>query len=199
MIVDDVEYVDEEAELFPDGTVHDATLARDADIQGIPCRGGRSVVFFPSGRLKLAWLYRTAIIAGVPCSSCIVYLHENGRVQNATLATRHDFAGVIVSADARVTLDESGRLLEYWRRLDSEEVIGGLHCSPLFHVWLYPDGRPSSVVLSSPAVVGAHEYPRGANLFLSETGEVLDWQPVDLDSGRRYKQRLFGVFQARWV
>ena len=58
MVVSGVEYLDEDAELYPDGSVHDATLARDVTIQGLPCAGGRSAVFFPSGRLRLAWLAR---------------------------------------------------------------------------------------------------------------------------------------------
>ena len=77
MVVSGVEYLDEDAELFPDGSIHDATLVRDTDIQELPCAGGRSVVFFPSGRLRLAWLSRPVAIGGVACAPSIVYLHES--------------------------------------------------------------------------------------------------------------------------
>jgi hypothetical protein len=196
MVVNGIEYLDEDTELFPDGSIHDATLARDTDIQGLPCAGGRGVVFFPSGRLQLAWLARPVGIGGVPCAPGIVYLHESGALLNAALTTAHELAGVLVPARARVTLDDDGRLLEHSRQLEADQPIGGLPCSAEFHVWVYPDGRPSVVVLASPSVVGGQEVPRGAQLFLDEGGEVIDWQQVDLDSGRRYKQRVFGVHEA---
>ena len=66
-----VEYL-EGAELFPDGSVHDATLVRDSEIQGLPCAGGRSVVYFPNGCLRLAWLSRTTAIGDVSCAPGIV-------------------------------------------------------------------------------------------------------------------------------
>ncbi|WP_437571866.1 hypothetical protein [Sorangium sp. So ce542] len=196
MVVSGIEYLDEGAELFPDGSIHDATLARDTDIQGLPCAGGCDVVFFPSGGLRLASLSRPVVIGGVACAPGIVYLHESGALLNATLATAHEFTGVPVPARARVTLDEAGRLLEHSQPLEADRRVGGLPCSAELHAWVYPDGRPSVVVLASPSIIGGREYPRGAELFLDEGGQVLDWRQVDLDSGRRYKQRVFGVYEA---
>ncbi len=196
MIVNGVEYLDEDAELFPDGSVHDATLARDMLFQGLPCAGGRSVVFFPSGRLKLAWLSCPAAVGPVVCSPGIVYLHESGALLNATLAASHPFAGQVVPAGARATLDEEGRLREHSRRLEVDQSVGGLPCSAVFQVWQYPGGRPSLVVLASPCVIGRRKYPRGAQLVLGERGRVLDWRSIDLDSGHQYMQRVFGRFEA---
>lgn len=196
MVVSGIEYLDEGAELFPDGSIHGATLVRDTDIQGLPCAGGCDVVFFPGGRLRLARLSRPVVIAGVACAPGIVYFHESGALLNATLAAAHEFAGVPVPASARVTLDEAGGLLEHSQRLEADQLVGGLPCSAEFHAWVYPDGRPSLVVLASPSVIGGREYPRGAELFLDEGGQVLDWRQVDLDAGRRYKQRVFGVYEA---
>jgi hypothetical protein len=196
MVVGGVEYLDEDAELFPDGSVHDATLARDTEIQGLPCAGNRSVVYFPNGRLRLAWLSRPATVGAVPCAPGIVYLHENGGLLNAKLAIPREFSGVAVRAGERVTLDREGRLLEHSLSLEADESVGGLPCSAAFPAWLYPDGRPSLVVLASPAVVAGREYPRGAELFLEEDGQVLQWHQADLDSGRRYKGRVFGVYEA---
>ena len=51
-----LEFLDEDAGFFPNGFLHDGTLARDAIIGGIPCLGDRNVVFFASGQLKLCWL-----------------------------------------------------------------------------------------------------------------------------------------------
>lgn len=113
----------------------------------------------------------------------IVYLHERGALLNTTLATAHAFEGVPVSARERVTLDEDGRLVEHSQRLEADQPVGGLPCSAEFHAWVCPDGRPSVVVLASPSVVGGREYPRGAELFLDEGGQVVDWRQVDLDSG----------------
>lgn len=196
MVVSGVEYLDEDAELFPGGSVRDATLARNTNIQGLPCAGGRSVVFFPDGRLRLAWLSQPVMVGAVACSPGIVYLHASGALLNATLAADHEFVGVAVPAGARVTLDEEGRLLEHSQRLEADQPVGGLPCAEEFRVWLYPDGRPSVVVLASPSVIGGQEYPRGAELFFDEGGQVLDCRLVDLDSGHRYKQRVFGVYDA---
>ena len=196
MVVAGIEYLDEYAELYPDGSVHDATLARDASIQGLPCAGGRSAVFFPGGRLKFAWLARAADVGPVRCAAGIVYLHPNGSVLNAALAGRQTFGGVAVPAGERVTLDDAGRLLEYSRSLTSDRRVGGLSCAAAFRIWLYAGGRPSVVVLASASMIGPMTYPRGAQLFLDEGGRVLRAYAVDLDSGRRCKQRVFGVFEA---
>ena len=196
MVTGGVEYLDADMELFADGSVHDATLAHDAVIQGLPCAGERSVVYFPSGRVRLAWLSRQWAVGGVTCAPGIVYLHENGGLLNALLAAPQTFAGVAVPAGARVTLDEAGRLLEYSRPLAADGAVGEYWCSAEFHVWLYPDGRPGVVVLAAPTRIGGREYARGTELFLDENGQVLDTRAVDLDSGRRYQQRVFGVYEA---
>ena len=60
-----VEYLEADAERFPDGSIFDATLARDTELQGLPCAGNRAVVYYPSGRLKFAWLSRTTIIRSI--------------------------------------------------------------------------------------------------------------------------------------
>jgi len=196
MIQNAIEYLDEDIQVFPDGSVHDATLAHDSDIQGLPCAGGHSVVFFPSGRLRLAWLSRQTFVGGVSCAPGIVYLHENGALLSAKLAATLNFAGLAVPAGARVTLDEHGQLLEHSRRLSANQTIAGLPCAVEFDAWFYPSGRLSTAVLASPSVVGGREFPRGTELFLGEDGEVLQFNPVDLNSGQRYKQRVFGAYEA---
>lgn len=196
MFAGGVEYLDEDAELFPDGSVHDATLARDTEIQGLPCAGGHSVVYFPSGRVRLAWLSHQTGIGGVSCAPGIVYMHENGRLLNAELAAPHEFTGIVVPAGERFTLGEEGELLEHSRRLAVDQPIGGLLCSAEFHVWLYPCGQPSLVVLAESSWIGDREYPRGSELFLDDTGQVLDFGVADLDSGWQYKQRVFGLYEA---
>jgi hypothetical protein len=196
MVVAGIEYLDDDAELYPDGAVHDATLARDARIQGLPCAGGHSAVFFPGGRLRLAWLARAADVGPVRCGAGIVYLHPNGSVLNAAVAEQQTLGDVVVPTGERVTLDDAGRLLEYSKSLTSDQHVRGLPCAAAFDVWLYASGRPSVVVLASASTVGGVAYPRGAELFLDEGGGVLRWYAVDLDSGQRYKQRVFGVFEA---
>jgi hypothetical protein len=136
------------------------------------------------------------VVIVVSCALGIVYLHENGRLLNAELAAPHEFTGIVVPAGERVTLGEEGELLEQSRRLAVDQPIGGLLCSAEFRVWLYPCGQPSSVVLAESSWIGDREYPRGSELFLDNTGQVLDFWVVDLDSGRQYAQRVFGLYEA---
>ena len=96
MIVNGIEYSDEDGEFFPDRSVRDATLLRDTVIQALPCAGGRSVVYYPGGRLRLAWLSRSASVGRIVCLSGIVYLHENGGALNVGLAEAQRFGTVDV-------------------------------------------------------------------------------------------------------
>ena len=196
MLKDGIEYLDEDAETFPNGSIHDAVLVRDSNIQGLACAGGHSVVFFPSGRLRLAWLSRQTLVGGVYCAPGIVYLHEKGTLLNAKLAVSLKFEGMTVPAGARVTMDEDGRMLERSYQLNAGQMIGGLPCAAEFDVWLYPLGQPSVAVLASSSVVGGREFPRGTELILGEDGQVLESHQVDLDSGKQYRQRVFGSYEA---
>lgn len=196
MVVAGIEYLEEDAELFPDGSVRDATLARDTEIQGLPCAGERSVVYYPGGQLKLAWLSRPARIGTIPCSPGIVYLHENSGLLNATLAAPHQFGVVTVAVCERVTLDEGGGLLERSHRLNHDQTVNDIPCMFQYPIWLYANGRPSVVILAAPWVFGGQEYPRGTELFLGEDGHILNFYHRDLDSGRGFMWRVFGVFEA---
>jgi hypothetical protein len=193
MIVAGIEYEGADIELFPDGSVHDATLLRDTTIQGVPCAGGHSIVYFPSGRLRLAWLSTATTIAGVPCAGGrIVYFQENGYVLNASLASEH----LGLPPGTSVTFDETGAVLEHSETLIEDAVIDGLPCAADFPIWRYASGRLSLVVLSTAHAAGGVDYPRGAQLFFDEDGGVIASIRVDLDSGRRYKHRVFGVYEA---
>jgi hypothetical protein len=196
LIKDGIEYLDEDAETFPDGSVHDATLARDSDIQGIPCAGGWSVVFFPGGRLRLAWLSRPVLIGAIPCAAGIVYLHENGAVLNSNLSATLECSGITVAPGRRVTLDQDGQLLEYSCPLDVDQSICGLPCTAKYWVWLYPSGRLSNAVLAASAVIGGRAFARGTEIFLNEDGQVDQTYQRDLDDGHQYKQRIFGTYTA---
>jgi hypothetical protein len=196
MIQDGIEYLDEDAETFPNGSVRDAVLVRDSEIQGLLCAGGRSVVFFPSGQLRLAWLSHQTFVGVVCCDSGIVYLHEKGTLLNTRLAASLKFDSLTVPAGARVTLDEDGILLERSCQLSADQTVGGFPCAAEFDVWLYPSGQPSLIVLSSSSVVDGREFPRGTELFLEEDGKVLEFHQRNLDSERRYKKRVFGVYEA---
>ncbi len=196
MIQNEIEYLPEDAETFPDGTIHDAILARDSIIQGLPCAGGHSVVFFSSGRLRLAWLSRQTIVGTVTCAIGILYLHESGALLNATLAASQTFVELTVSAGTRVTLDEDGQLIEHSHHLPTDRTIDGLHCAAEFNIWFYPSGRLSAAVLASPSVIGGREFTRGSELFFAEDGQVVEFTQLDLDSGQKYKQRVFGVYEA---
>jgi hypothetical protein len=196
MIVGGIEYDEEDAELFPDGSVHDATLTHDTLIKGVLCAGGRSVVYFPSGRLKLCWLSVAVTIGGVPCAAKIVYFHENGRILNASLAADHRVNGRVLPVETRVTFDEKGELLEYNERLAHDTVLDGLPCAADVPIWRYADGRLSVVVLSAACEVNGCSYSRGTQLFFDVDGNVIRSCTVDLDSGCRYMHRVFGVYEA---
>ena len=199
MIVNNIEFVDEDAELFPDGSVYDAILAQDTIIQDIPCAGNRSVVFYSSGQLQLCWLSSTTILNHLPCAGDLVlYLHENGRLWNVTLASDYQINEVLYRSGSRLTFDETGELLEYFESLDMDRLVEGLPCSSQFVVWRYANGRPSLIVLSSSHVIRRKEYPRGAEVFLNKDGEFIDWRLVDLESGQHYKQRVFGAIEGEY-
>jgi len=196
MIVDDIEYVEDELELFPTGAVHDGLLARDTPVQGLPCAGGFAVVFYPSGRLKLAWLSSPRLISGVPCSANeVFYLHENGKLHNARLAQDCRIDGISLPAGTRATFDEYERMVEYSRQLQSDTLLGEFYCSALFNVWLYSTGNPSLVVLAAPVVLNGQQYPRGSELALNDDGTVARCGSADLDSTQRYKQKIHGAIE----
>jgi len=199
MIVNGIAYVAEDAEFFADGSVCDATLLRDAVIQGLPCTGGRSVAFYDEGALRLARRSREADVGRIACAPGIVYLHPNGNLLNGCLATRCQFGAIEVDHGERVTLDETGRLLEYSRRLERTETIGGLRCSSRYRVWLYANGRPSVVVLTASSTIGKRPYPRGTELLLGPRGGVLEHYLRDLDSGQEYPERVCGVHEVPWA
>lgn len=190
MTQDGIEYLDEDLETFPDGTVKHGILARESEIQGLPCAGGNAVVFHPDGKLRLAWLARRTDIGGVPCAAGITYLHPDGKVFNATLAADHRWDDVEVAAGSRVTLSSS--LMEYSVRLPEDEWVGGYHCSARFYVWLYWWGEVSHAVLASATVIGDKEVPRGTEIIFDAGGEFQEGIRHDLDSGLPKKQRLFG-------
>src|SRR5688500_6022176 len=98
MVVAGIEDLDEDAELYPDGSVHGAPLARDATFHGLPCAGGHRAVFFPAGRLRLASLARATGVGPVRCDAGIVYLHPSGSVLTAAVAEQQTFGDVVVPA-----------------------------------------------------------------------------------------------------
>jgi hypothetical protein len=120
-------------------------------------------------------------------------------VLNATVAEQQSLSDVIVLAGERVTLEDSGMLLEYSHLLTSDQRVGGLLCAAAFRVWRYASGCLSVLVLASPSTVDGIAYPRGTELFLDEGGCVLRSYSVDLDSDARYKKRVFGVFEAAFA
>lgn len=192
MIANGIEYDDADLELFADGSVHDATLTRDAHIQGVPCAGGRSVVFWPSGRLKIAWLSEATALGKVPCAAGVTFFHDNGCVLNARLATECRE----LPAGTRCTFDDTGELLEYDTRLATDERVNGVPCASAFRVWRYASGALSRFVLSEPHTFGGRTFDRGSELTLDEAGAVIEHAVADLDSGRQYMQRVFGAHEA---
>jgi hypothetical protein len=160
-----IEYEDEDAEFFRDGTVRDATLSHDVEIQEISCAGGRSVIFYESGAVKIAWLSKPAVLDHVPClASEIVFFHENGRLMNAKLGRDRDFTGLRVPLGARVTLDEAGELIDYYEHLSADVRIDGIPCSALFGVGRYASGRLSVALLASAVEIDGKNYVRGTKL-----------------------------------
>lgn len=195
MIVASIEYFDKDLELYPDGSVHDATLALDVSIQGLPCAGERSVVYYRDGRLRLAWLRWPTIINDVGCRAEIVYLHPNGRPANVSLLGDHRFDGVVVSDRKRVTLDAAGGLIEYSSSVEKDRHVHGLPCARGYDLWRYADESPSSVVLAASADIASTTYSRGDHLTLSRHGKVLDVEHYDLDGELQYKQPVFGAIK----
>ena len=195
----DIEYEEADAEFFPEGTLREATLSHDAEIQGVPCSGGRSAVFYASGHLKLAMLSKPVVLDGVPCSTDQnVFFHENGQLMNAELGAAHEFAGAVLPAGTRVTMNETGRLVEYSHELSADQLIDGIPCGSPFWVWRYPSGRLSKAVLSAPVKIDGQDYQRGTELCFSERGNVMRSLVLKVDFNKRYKQAVCGVFETPW-
>lgn len=199
MIVNGLDILSEDVDFFQNGSLHEAVISRDTLVREIPCLGNREVVFFPSGKLKLCWLSKNTTLNGIPClGRSIIYFHENGQLLNASLACNHQIEETFYPCDSRLTFDEVGKLLEYSQQFNDDQTINGFPCSSQFVVWRYANGKPSVIVLSSPVIIDGLEYSRGTRIFLNKNGEVFKWQRVDLDSGKRYKQRIFGAIEADW-
>lgn len=194
MIVAGIEYLNTDAELFEDGSVHDATLSRNTMIQGLLWAGEHSVVYYPDGRLLLRWLAQATVIGPIECDKGIVRLFPDGSLMNATVTETQTIDRTQITAGEQVTLDASGRVLEYSTTLTADQQIHGLPFAAAFRVWRYASGRPSTGVLASPAIIANTGYPRGTELFLNRRGRVLRHYHFDLDSGEIYKQRLTGRF-----
>jgi len=188
------------AQFFSDGSVHDAELAEDSVIQGLPCARGRAVVFYPHGQLKLAWLSDCTTIDGIPCAAGrVIYLHENGAVLNASLSKRHVFRGISLAAGSRVTVSHNGVLREYSQRLNKDALIDGLPCCALFDLWRYANGRLSRLVLSAACLIRGVACSRWTEISLGRRGALKRHQLLHVDSSTRYRQRVFGVIEADWT
>lgn len=111
--------------LTPEGILDGAWLLRDAQLQGLPCKGtgykGWAVRFHPDGRLALCYLSREATIDAIPCKagafiselsgSTQVMLHHNGKLQSCRVARDVTYRGVALRGGKRVRLSPDGALV----------------------------------------------------------------------------------------
>lgn len=111
--------------LTPEGILDGAWLLRDAELQGLPCKGtgykGWAVRFHPDGRLSLCYLSRAATIDSIPCKrgafitelsgSTHVLLHHNGRLRSCRVARDVTYRGEAIGGGARIWLDVEGAMV----------------------------------------------------------------------------------------
>jgi hypothetical protein len=113
--------------------------SREVAVQGWKCEpvsGGTGFLIYPDGRLRAMHLSRDEDVDGVPCTSRIglfggkllVWLHENGRLQQATVSRDAAIQGHAFRKGDLVSLDPDGRLDAYLPRQETHP-----HWPPFFN------------------------------------------------------------------
>jgi hypothetical protein len=180
-------------ELYGNGRLESAWLAADVTVGGVPCAADAPVDCYPSGALKWARLARPHRVGEVPCAQgSPTFFHPNGVLWNGELGDRWRRDGRVYHAGTRVTLDPTGRVLEWSSKVPPGGVVEGLPCRSDFDVWRYPDGRLSNVVLANPAVIDDVTYAANTEVDLDEQGHVVHAVVVRLEEGVRYQRRVYG-------
>lgn len=99
------------------GALESAWLARDTEIDGVPCDGGPGKIstgFYPDGRLRHVFLSRDAVLEGLPCRSSVlepVEFHPRGGLKRATLSAPCTYRGIDLKRGQEVSLDEAGEVI----------------------------------------------------------------------------------------
>ena len=98
----------------PEGRLAHAWLSRDAEIDGLPCRGRLKIdtAFHPNGHVRAFFPPDTFEIDGVRCVASVfhpVYLHPDGGLQRCKLAGDVTLAGRTFRKGTTLELDEAGR------------------------------------------------------------------------------------------
>jgi len=104
------------------GNVSVCAFPHDTEIQGHLCRGGWGgsegvqTAFYPEGALKQFFTRSPVMIDGVPCAASLfkagVELHENGKLQSATLSQGFVCQGRVYKRGDRIRLTQKGEPCE---------------------------------------------------------------------------------------
>jgi hypothetical protein len=183
----------EKIKLHENGRLESAWLAADVTVGEVPCDADEVVDFYPSGALKWVRLARPHRVGEVPCAQgSPIFFHPNGVLWNGELGDRWRRDGRVYHAGTRVTLDPTGRVLEWSSEVPPGGVVEGLPCRNDVDVWRYPNGRLSNVVLAGPAVIDDVTYAANTEIDLDEQGHVVSAVMVHREEGVRYKRRVHG-------
>lgn len=135
---------------WADGSLNQARLAADAQIQGMTIPKETTLWFYPGGkRIRRMWPGRDITIQGIPCNNANdVIFYPDGRLEAAFLSAPAVIQGL--------PLKKSG------------------HCP----VYLYESGKLKVATLASDARVAGNSYPKNTTLHFSEDGAVIKTEPL---------------------
>jgi hypothetical protein len=93
------------------GSINNAWMGSDLEIDGIPCKGGWGKVdtkFYSSGKLKSCFLSENREIQEIPCKASLfhpVIFYENGKLKQATLCRDAEIHGILYEKGSTIAFE----------------------------------------------------------------------------------------------
>lgn len=119
---------------YPGGkhTLH-VWFSKPTTVQGIPCNGGRyskiDTAFYESGKLKGIFISKPITLQGMPIKKSVfspLYLYENGKVKECTLASETEVDGKKYPKDTTLKFDGTGKVIQNTPAPSKLEILGGI-------------------------------------------------------------------------
>lgn len=183
----------EEIEFHRGGRLASATLACDAQVRGLPARAGSPLGFHPDGSARLLVLARARRVHGFPAAPGSLFLHADGSVGNALVASSVRIDGVEFAARTRLTIGADGRLQESWRILSVDTELHGIPCSARFPVWFWSDGSLSCLHLAQPCLIEGRRLAWETEVLLERDGGLRATRRRRYPRGAVAPWRVFGA------
>ncbi|WP_437755029.1 hypothetical protein [Sorangium sp. So ce1389] len=150
-------------------TLYSATLARDQEIAGVPCAGGRTVTML-GGRLHAAWLSRSFVVGGLRFRAGTPILGELPQAaRSGTLDEEAVIDGVPCAAGAEIRRSSSDELTRF--TLARDHVIDGIACLAGQAIRTRRDPDGFRYVLAAPHRMRGVQWQRG-DVLRRDTDEI---------------------------